>query len=155
MSARQVPHGRSMPVFFIVDTNVVIAGLITSQTASPVAQVLDRMLSASLPFVLSPALLAEYRSMMLRPKIAARHGLLADEVDTILTDSARHAVMLQPGQPAPHHEKAPDPGDQMLWDVLALRPDLVLVTGDLRLLTSEAMAPRVIAPAVLIGRLTH
>jgi len=148
-------HNRNMPTFYIVDTNVVIAGLITSQTASPVAQVLDRMLNASLPFVLSPTLLAEYRSVMLRPKIAARHGLLADEVDTILTDIARHAVMLQPGPPAANHAKAPDPGDQMLWDLLALRPDLVLVTGDLRLLASEAMAPRVITPAVLVDRLTQ
>jgi putative PIN family toxin of toxin-antitoxin system len=144
-----------MPTFYIVDTNVVIAGLITSQAASPMAKVLDRMLNAALPFVLSPALLAEYRSVMLQPKIAARHGLLADEVDTILIDIARHAVMLQPGPPAPNHAKAPDPGDQMLWDLLALRPDLVLVTGDLRLLASETMAPRVIAATVLIGRLTH
>jgi putative PIN family toxin of toxin-antitoxin system len=145
-----------MPTFYIIDTNVVIAGLITSQSVSPVAQVLDRMLSAALPFVLSPALLAEYRSVMLRPKIAACHGLLAHEVDTILTDIARHAVILQPGQPVPHHVKKPDPGDQMLWDLLALRSDLVLVTGDLRLLASSAaMAPRVVAPAMLIGRLTH
>jgi hypothetical protein len=43
----------------------------------------------------------------------------------------------------------------MLWDLLALRPDLVLVTGDLRLLDSETMAPRVVTPAVLIGQLTH
>jgi len=107
-----------------------------------VAQVLDRMLSASLPFVLSPALLAEYRSVMLRPKITGRHGLLADEVEINLTDIARHAAMLQPGPPAACHAKAPDPGDQMLWDLLALRPDLVLVTGDLRWLASAVMAPR-------------
>jgi predicted nucleic acid-binding protein len=144
-----------MPIFYIVDTHVIVAGLLTSQAASPVAQVLDRMLNAALPFVLSPALLAEYRSVILRPKIATRHGLLAHEVDTILTDIARHAVMLQPGPPAAIHAKAPDPGDQMLWDLLALRPDLVLVTGDLRLLASEAMAPRVLIPAVLIGQLTH
>jgi predicted nucleic acid-binding protein len=144
-----------MPIFYIVDTHVIVAGLLMSQAASPVSQVLDRMLNASLPCVLSPALLAEYHSAMLRPKIAARHGLLADEVDTILTDIARHAVMLQPGPSAPNHAKGPDPGDQMLWDLLALRPDLVLVTGDLRLLDSGAMAPRVDTPAVLIGRLTH
>ena len=113
------------------------------------------MLSASLPFVLSPALLAEYRSVLLRPKITARHGLLADEVDTILTDFARHAVMLQPGPPAASHAKAPDPGDQKPWDLQALRPDLVLVTGGLRWLASAAMAPRVVTPADLIDRPTH
>jgi putative PIN family toxin of toxin-antitoxin system len=144
-----------MPIFYIVDTNVIVAGLLTSQAASPVAQVLDRMLNAALPFVLSPALLAEYRSVILRPKIAARHGLLAHEIDTILTDIARHAVMLQPGPPAADHAKAPDSGDKMLCDLLALRRDLVLVTGDLRLLGSGVMAPRVVTPAALIGQLTH
>ena len=94
--------------------------------------------------------------MLLRPKIAARHGLLDHEVGTILTDIARHAFMLQPGQPAPRREKAPEPGGQMLWELLALRPDLVRVTGDLRwLASSAAMAPRVVTPADLIGRLTH
>lgn len=112
------------------------------QAALPEAQALGRMLSASLPFVPSPALLAEYRSVMRRPKIAARHGLLADEVDTILTDIARHAAMLQPGPPAVNHANAPDSGDPMRWDLLARRSDLVLVTGDLRLLDSEAIAPR-------------
>jgi len=66
-----------------------------------VAQVLDRMLSASLSFVLSPALLAEYRSVMLRPKITGRLGLLADEVAIILTDIARHAASSSPDHPRP------------------------------------------------------
>jgi len=44
----------------------------------------------------------------------------------------------------------------MRWGLLALRPDLVLVTGDLRwLASSAAMAPRLVTPADLIGRLTH
>ena len=43
----------------------------------------------------------------------------------------------------------------MLWDLLALRPELVQVTGDLRWLASEPMALRVVTPVMLIGRLTH
>lgn len=100
------------------------------------------MPSASLPFVLSPALLAQYRSVILQPKTAPRHGLLAQKTDTILTDIAHHAAIPQPGPPAANHANAPDSGDPMRWDLLAMRSDLVLVTGDLRLLASKAMAPR-------------
>jgi hypothetical protein len=88
------------------------------------------MLSASLPLVRSPTLLAEYRSVMLRPKVAVRWGLLAHEACNNFTDIARHAAMLQPSPPASSLGKAPDTGDQMRRDWLALRPDPVLANGD-------------------------
>ena len=58
------------PPVFVVDTNVVVAGLITGSSHSPVASVLDAMLTGTLVFLLSPALLDEYRSVLLRPKLA-------------------------------------------------------------------------------------
>ena len=51
----------------IVNTNLVVAGLLTKQDASPVARILDGMLGAAFPFVLSEALLAEYRTVLVRP----------------------------------------------------------------------------------------
>ena len=44
----------------IVDTNVVVAGLITGNETSPVALILNGMLSGKLLYLLSPALLEEY-----------------------------------------------------------------------------------------------
>ena len=41
---------------------------------------------------------------------------------------------------------APDPGDQVLWDLLAARSDLVLVTGDKRLVEDAGMRGRVVSP---------
>lgn len=38
-----------------------------------------------------------------------------------------------------------DVGDQFLWDLLAARPDLVLVTGDKPLAQDEAMQARIIS----------
>ena len=57
----------------IVDTNVVVAGLLTKSDASPVARVLDGMLSAAFPFVMSEALLAEYRAVLVRPPLRKLH----------------------------------------------------------------------------------
>ena len=56
------------------------------------------MLRASFRFVISEALLAEYRQVLLRPKLWRLHRLVAAEVDQILTDLALHAIVL-PGAP--------------------------------------------------------
>ena len=132
----------------IVDTNVVVAGLITAQDASPVARVLDGMLAAAFSYAVSEALLAEYRAVLARPGLRKFHGLAIAEVETILTDMALHAIVLSP-VPGP---AAPDPGDQLLWDLLATRADLMLVTGDKRLLRDAAMQGRVLSPQEFVTR---
>ncbi|HEY2929411.1 PIN domain-containing protein [Piscinibacter sp.] len=131
----------------IVDTNIVVAGLLTTHDASPVARILDGMLGAAFPFVVSEALLAEYRSVLVRPTLRKLHGLTIAEVETILTDIAQHAIVLAP-LPAP---PAPDPGDQLLWGLLAARADLLLVTGDKLLLRDAGMQGRVISPQAFVA----
>ncbi len=132
----------------IVDTNVVVAGVLTADSASPVARILDGMLRAAFPFVLSEALLAEYRAVLVRTKLRKLHRLTPVEVDTILTELALHAIVSAPDVATP----APDPHDQLLWDLLGSRSDLLLITGDKRLLRDEGMRGRVISPATFIAR---
>jgi len=141
--------------FFIIDTNVLVAGLLTAHADSPVARILDGMLSATFVCVVSEALLTEYRTVLLRPKLCKLHGLSEPEVDTILTDIARHAIVLTPSNGAKVASNAPDPGDQFLWNLLNTRTDLVLVTGDKLLLADLAMQQRVISPQAFIAQLTH
>lgn len=130
----------------IVDTHVVVAGLLTGNATSPVARILDGMLAAAFPFVLSEALLAEYRDVLVRPALRKLHGLTVAEVDTLLTDIAQHAIVLPAGVGSP----APDPGDQLLWDLLAAKPDLLLVTGDKALQRDAAMRSRVVSPQAFV-----
>jgi len=137
----------TQPAAVIVDTNVVVAGLLTASAELPVARLLDAMLSATVRFAVSPALLAEYRAVLVRPQLRRLHGLAVTEVETILTELAQHAIVLTPVQgPA-----APDPGDQLLWDLLASRPDLILISGDKRLQRDKAMSGRVVSPAAFPG----
>lgn len=138
-----------MSAFFIIDTNVVVAGLLTSHADSPVARILDGMLGAAFAFVLSEALLAEYRSVLVRPRLCKLHGFSSPEIDTILLDIARHAAVLSPVKTVAT-PVAPDPGDQFMWDLLTTRADLVLVTGDKLLLQDKAMQQRVISPQIFI-----
>jgi putative PIN family toxin of toxin-antitoxin system len=113
---------------FIIDTNVLDAGLITSLPSSPTVQVVDAMLDGRLLYLLSPALLREYRQVLLRPKLARLHGLSEVEVDRLLTELTANALWREPSQDAP--ASVPDPGDDHLWELLASEPDAILVTGD-------------------------
>ena len=130
----------------IVDTNVVIAGLLTTRNGSSVqveaAHIYRSMLSAEIPFALSDALLAEYRAVLTRAELCERHGLTADEIDALLRDLAARATMVTPVKAS----AAPDPGDQLLWELLAARADLLLVTGDKLLLRDAGMRGRVVTP---------
>lgn len=130
----------------IVDTNVVVAGLLTGNATSPVARILDGMLAAAFPFVVSEALLAEYRAVLVRPALRKLHGLTVAEVETLLTEIAQHAIVLGPGLGLP----APDPGDQLLWDLLAAKAGLLLITGDKALQRDAAMQARVLSPLAFL-----
>lgn len=130
----------------IIDTNVVVAGLLTAQAESPVARILDGMLAAAYPYALSETLLAEYRAVLVRPKLRRLHGLDAAEIDTLLIDLALHGILLPPVA-AP---TAPDPGDQHLWELLACREDLLLVTGDKRLFNDPLMHGRLLGPRAFV-----
>ena len=131
----------------IVDTNVVVAGLLTAHEASPVARIVDGMLAAAFPFVVSEALLAEYRTVLVRPNLRKLHGLTVAEVEAILTDLVQHAIVLAPVA----GPLAPDPGDQLLWGLLAARADLLLVTGDKLLLRDAGMHGRVMTPQAFVS----
>ncbi len=109
-------------------------------------QLLEDRVGGCSPFVVSEALLAEYRTVLVRPALRKLHGLTVAEVEAILTDLAQHAIVLAPVAAAP----APDRGDQPLWELLTARADLVLVTGDKLLLRDASMQGRVISPQAFV-----
>lgn len=127
----------------VIDTNVVVSGLITSAAGAPTARILDAMLEGRFLFLLSSELLAEYRRVLLRPALRRLHGLNEEDIDRILADLA-----LSGGErePQPSSEAAPDPQDQHLWDLLACEPEAILVTGDLRLIRQPPSFARVASP---------
>ena len=131
----------------VVDTNVVVAGLPLAGNPLPVARILQGMLGASFPYVISEPLLAEYREVLARPNVCRLHGLVGEALEALVEGIARHATVLAPAMAPP----APDPGDQMLWELLAARDDLVLVTGDKRLLRDRGMRGRVISAEAFLA----
>ena len=135
------------PPVFVVDTNVVVAGLVTGSSRSPVALVLDSMLSGTLVFLLSPALLDEYRSVLLRPKLMKLHGLTEAQIDQLLVELTANAIWRKPKPGSP----APDRGDDHLWALLSAYPGSILVTGDRLLLENPPTRGSVISPGTWLS----
>lgn len=125
----------------VVDTNVVVAGVITADRGAPTARIVDAMCKGAFTFLLSTALLAEYREVLLRRRIRALHGLDEGEVDVLLTAITLHAVVREP-EP---HDGAPDAEDAHLWALLHSEPHSVLVTGD-RALARKPPSSSVVVP---------
>ncbi len=131
----------------VVDTNVLVAGLLTREPTSPTAAILDGMLDGSFLVLLSETLLAEYREVLLRPRIRERHGLTGDEIDRILTEITLNAIVRDP---EPVEVPDSDPGDGHLWSLLASEEKAVLVTGDERLHTTAPEWTAVVPPRLLV-----
>ena len=126
----------------VVDTNVLVAGLLTTEQESPTARIVDGMLNGRVLFLLSPRLLAEYRAVLLRPKLTALHGLGESEVERLLTELTANALWCVPKDTG----TAPDPNDDHLWALLDHEPSALLVTGDRLLLEKPHSNGRVVRP---------
>ena len=138
------------PPVAVIDTNVIVSGLITGERESPTAVTLDAMLGGRFTYLLSLDLLAEYRLVLLRPAIRRRHGLTEAHVETILTELALNGTV---HEPASSGEALADAGDRHLWALLEDTTTAVLVTGD-DVLRSRAPDPaRIMSPRQFIALL--
>jgi uncharacterized protein len=106
------------------------------------------MLSGTFRFLLSVDLLAEYRAVLLRPKIRRRHRLSAAEVDVLLTDIAANGVLLETGSSGDDVK-----GDDHLRRMLDAAPFAFLVTGDRRLAERLRGRARAVSPRAFVERL--
>jgi len=136
------------PPVFVVDTNVVVAGLITRSSHSPPATVLDAMLAGTLVYLLSPDLLAEYRTVLLRPKLTSLHCLSEAALDRLLFELTANAMWREPKPTSP----APDRGDDHLWSLLDVHAGSILVTGDHLLLENPPTRSSAISPKTYVER---
>jgi putative PIN family toxin of toxin-antitoxin system len=127
----------------VIDTNVVVSGLLTTEANAPTSRILDGMLERQFNFLLSNDLIAEYRAVLLRARVKKLHRLRSEEVDQILTEIAANAIVREPSA---SRIQPPDEGDRHLWDLLDTHRKAVLVTGDRRLLRSAHFAGRIMTP---------
>ncbi len=133
----------------VIDTNVVVIGLLTRDPSSPTAQIVERMLLGRTPFVLSVELVGEFRTVLLRAKIARRHKRSPAEIDQLLTDLIANAIMHSPPKA---RATAPDPKDAHIWALAHARPGAIVVTGDQLLIDRPPRGVTVLSPRDFLER---
>lgn len=133
----------------VIDTNVLIAGLLARDPQSPPVRIVDGMLARDFRYLLSLPLLVEYRSVLLRARVRQLHGLGDAEIDGLLEALVANALLQEPISAL--DEDPPDPGDRHLWLLLGARPGALLVTGDTALLRNPPSFASVVSPATFIG----
>lgn len=134
------------PNLCVIDTNVIVSGLIGEDPNSPPARVLDAMLNGEITYVMSSELLDEYLTVLRRPRLVQLHGLTEEELDRLLTELVANGVWREPAGERDSTGEAPDAGDNHLWALLVLHPGALLVTGDRLLLEQPPGSASVIPP---------
>jgi putative PIN family toxin of toxin-antitoxin system len=119
-----------IPRLLIIDTNVLVAGILSNNIDSPTARIVNAMLDGRIMHLLSPALLQEYREVLLRPKLRKLHGLSKAEVDQILSEITANAIWREPAE--------------------SRGTDAILVTGDQLLLDNPPRAASTILPKTCV-----
>ena len=130
----------------VVDTNVVVSGLIGHDPNSPPARILDSMLGGEITYLMSSELLDEYLTVLLRPRLVKLHGLTGEELDRLLADLVANGAWREPAREPVSSSTAPDAGDNHLWALLASYPQALLITGDRLLLEQPPGDASVIPP---------
>lgn len=126
------------PPSWVLDTNVVVSGLLSAR--GPPARLVDAILAGNLRLTWSDRISAEYREVLARPGFA-------------ITDARREAflALLTIGDlvaPAPWaHGRLPDPDDLPFLEAALHATDQVLVTGNARHFPSSCRGPvKVLTP---------
>ena len=127
---------------YIVDTNVVVSGVLGKDLDSPPARIVDAMLDGGFLYSLSPELLHEYADVLRRSRIARLHGWTHEQLDRFLTDLVANSVWREPAATEP----APDSGDNHLWALLGAHRQACLVTGDQLLVSNPRPHSLVVTP---------
>jgi uncharacterized protein len=132
----------------VVDTNVLVSGLLTRDESAPTARIVDEMLRGELYVLLSMDLLAEYRTVLLRPAIRKRHGLSDADVDELLGEIAEIAAFRET-VPASGAERRKD---VHVYRLLSAAKGAILVTGDEALHALPPAGVEVLSPREFLSR---
>ena len=126
----------------VVDTSVVVSGLISGDPNAPPVRILDAMLAGRVVYLMSGDLLDEYSNVLRRPSLVRLHRRTDEQLDRLLADLVANAIWRDPADGG----DAPDPRDSHLWALLSCHPQCLLVTGDRFLAENPPSGASVISP---------
>ena len=112
-------------VFAVIDTNIVVSGMITKNSESPTAKVLDCLGEKHITPLYCEEILHEYENVLGREKFSFPKEKVEKFLKMIKSDGiASNRV--------PSNEVFPDPNDVVFYEVALSKEDSFLVTGNIK-----------------------
>jgi putative PIN family toxin of toxin-antitoxin system len=131
---------------WVVDTNVVVSGLMTAK--GPCALILESVMDGRIKLVYDARILAEYRDVLCRPRLKLN------------PEHVMHFLQALGGQMSVVPEwlvaVGPDPDDLAFIEVALAVPDRTIVTGNLADFPRDILnGARLLTPAQAVAELSH
>ena len=125
--------------YVVIDTNVIVASLLTRNHDSATARVMDAVYSRRIVPLVNDSIMAEYSDVLFRPYLNLDSSK-CEFIVSLMTDIGLHLDPVQSNAPMP------DEADRVFYEVALAGPagDTKLVTGNLRHYPVE---PMVVTPA--------
>lgn len=117
----------------VIDTNVAVTAFLTP--TGPPANVIAAWRHQRFQAVVSPQILDEYGRALRYERVASRHGITPEEVDSVLADLLRFAVLVEPRERIEVVVADPD-DNKFLGCAIAGGADYI-VSGDAHLVEME------------------
>ena len=132
-------------LFAVVDTNVVVSGMIAKNMDSPTVSVLDYLTEKAITPLYCDEILKEYSDVLCREKFHLPREKVEKFIEMVKSDGiASNRV--------PSKEILPDPKDVVFYEVALSKEDSFLVTGNIR---HFPQVDFVVTPAEMVEIIKH
>ena len=112
-------------IFVVVDTNVVVSGMITKNMDSPTVSVLESLTEKAITPLYCDEILKEYSDVLRREKFQLPMEKVEKFIEMVKSDGIASSRV-------PSKEILPDPKDVVFYEVALSKEDSFLVTGNNR-----------------------
>ena len=112
-------------IFAVVDTNVIVSGMITSNSASPTTKVLDCLGEKHITPLYCKEILQEYENVLGREKFHLPKEKIEKFLKMVKSDGIASGRVSS-------NEVFPDPNDVVFYEVALSKEDSFLVTGNIK-----------------------
>ena len=129
-------------IFAVIDTNVIVSALLSSEGNSNPTIVLRETLRGRITPIYNDEILDEYREVLSREKF----HLQKENVDTVINHVKRSGLKVERTKVL--DEVFPDPKDVVFYEVALSKDDAYLVTGNIKHFPKK---PFVVTPAEMVA----